>query len=169
MNSNLFPIVVLLPDDKIFVAANQQTMIYDWRTNTERRLPNIPNGVRVTYPMTGSALLLPLTPENDYTPEVLICGGSTASDRDQTGNSLSSQIPASSQCSRMVLTERGIAEGWKVEQMPEARMMPDMVLMPGGGESISATERLQSILNDEEYRDTHCQWCQDWCSRIRQC
>ncbi|THG98640.1 hypothetical protein EW026_g3583 [Hermanssonia centrifuga] len=131
LNSNLFPIAFSLPDGTIFVAANRDAMIYDWQTNTERRLPRIPNGVRVTYPMTGTGVLLPLTPENSYTPEILLCGGSTVDDT-KPGYEISSQDPASSQCSRMVLTDEGIAAGWEVEQMPEARTMPDAVMLPTG-------------------------------------
>ncbi|OJT08667.1 hypothetical protein TRAPUB_393 [Trametes pubescens] len=131
LNSNLFPIAFSLPDGSVFMAANRDAMIYDWKTNTERRLPQIPNGVRVTYPMTGTALLLPLSPENNYTPEILLCGGSTIDDT-KPGYEISSQDPASSQCSRMVLTDAGIAAGWQVEQMPQARTMPDAVLLPTG-------------------------------------
>ncbi|KAF8155223.1 glyoxal oxidase N-terminus-domain-containing protein [Mycena galopus ATCC 62051] len=131
LNANLFPIVMELPDGTLFVAANQRAMIFNWRTNTETQLPGIPNGVRVSYPLSGSAVMLPLTPENNYTPEVMICGGSTI---DDTADplSLSSQIPASAQCSRLVLTAEGIAAGWKTESMPQARVMPDMVLLPDG-------------------------------------
>lgn len=131
LNSNLFPIAFSLPDGTIFMAANRDAMIYNWQTNTERRLPQIPNGVRVTYPMTGTALLLPLSPENNYQPEILLCGGSSIDDT-KPGYQLSSQDTASSQCSRMVLTNDGISAGWQVEQMPEARTMPDAVLLPTG-------------------------------------
>ncbi|KAI0636680.1 copper radical oxidase [Trametes polyzona] len=131
LNSNLFPIAFSLPDGSVFMAANRDAMIYNWQTNTERRLPQLPNGVRVTYPMTGTGLLLPLSPENNYSPEVLLCGGSTVDDT-KPGYEISSQDPASSQCSRMVLTEAGIAAGWQVEQMPQARTMPDAVLLPTG-------------------------------------
>jgi len=48
MKANLFPYTAVLPDGRVFVAANNQTMIYDWKTNTEERLPNIPNGVRIS-------------------------------------------------------------------------------------------------------------------------
>ncbi|EPQ57993.1 copper radical oxidase [Gloeophyllum trabeum ATCC 11539] len=131
LNSNLFPIAFLLPDGKVFMAANQDAMIYDWQNNQERRLPQIPNGVRVTYPMAGTGLLLPLSPDNGYTPEVLLCGGSTVDDR-KPGYEISSQDPASAQCVRMVLTDAGISAGWQVEQMPQARTMPDAVLLPTG-------------------------------------
>ncbi|KAF8136438.1 glyoxal oxidase N-terminus-domain-containing protein [Boletus edulis] len=130
LNANLFPIAFTLPDDKVFMAANRDAMIYDWKTNTEQRLPRIPNGVRVTYPMTGVGLLLPLSPGN-YTPEILICGGSAIDDT-TPGYEISSQDPASNQCSRITLTEAGIAVGWEVERLPEPRHMPDAVLLPTG-------------------------------------
>jgi len=55
-------------------------MLYDWKSNTEELLPNIPNGVRVSYPMSGTGVLLPLSAENGYTPEVMLCGGSSIDD-----------------------------------------------------------------------------------------
>ncbi|KAK7062811.1 hypothetical protein VNI00_000304 [Paramarasmius palmivorus] len=129
LNGNHFPILIQLPDGNIFVAANQAAMIFNWRTNTETRLPGIPNGVRISSPFSAGAVLLPLTPENNYTPEVMICGGSTVSDR-VSASSLSSQTPASAQCSRMVLNSAGIAAGWKVETMPVPRIMPELILLP---------------------------------------
>lgn len=48
LNANHYPIMFLLPDGTIFVAANQEAMILDWQKNTETRLPSIPNGVRIT-------------------------------------------------------------------------------------------------------------------------
>ncbi|KAG0705082.1 putative copper radical oxidase, partial [Suillus ampliporus] len=131
LNANLFPIVFALPDDRIFIAANQDAIIYDWRKNQEQALPRIPNGCRVTYPMAGTGLLLPLSPEDGYTAEILLCGGSSIDDK-KPGYEISSQDPASSQCSRLLLTDEGIAAGWMVEQMPQARHMPDAVLLPTG-------------------------------------
>jgi hypothetical protein len=131
LNANLFVLAFVLPDGRLFMAANRDAIIYDWTSNRETYLPQIPNGVRVTYPMTGTGLLLPLSPKNRYTPEILLCGGSTVDDH-QPGYEISSQDPASAQCSRIVLTEEGIKAGWTVEQMPHARVMPDAVLLPTG-------------------------------------
>jgi len=61
----------------------------------------------------------------------MICGGSTVSDR-VSASSISSQTPASNQCIRMVLSTAGIAAGWQVETMPQARIMVDMILLPDG-------------------------------------
>ncbi|KAJ7353069.1 glyoxal oxidase N-terminus-domain-containing protein [Mycena albidolilacea] len=131
LNANLFPFVMQLPDGNLFVAANQRAIIFNWKTNTETPLPGIPNGVRFSYPLSGSAVLLPLIPENNYAPEVMICGGSIHLDSTDP-STFSSQFPASAQCSRLLLTAEGIAAGWKVEHMPQARVMPDMVLLPDG-------------------------------------
>ncbi|KAJ7798856.1 hypothetical protein B0H14DRAFT_3543876 [Mycena olivaceomarginata] len=99
--------------------------------NSEQRLPSIPNGVRVTYPMVGKALLLPLSPDNEYQPEILICGGSTIDDT-KPSYEISSQDAVSKQCSSLLLTEAGIAKGWETEDMPDVRLMLDAVLLPTG-------------------------------------
>ena len=84
-----------LPDGKVFMVANNQSIIYDVETDTETPLPEIPNGVRVTNPIDGSAILLPLSPP-DYIPEVLICGGSDIDDRIQpeTGEAILAAVEA---------------------------------------------------------------------------
>ncbi|KAH9854783.1 glyoxal oxidase precursor [Lenzites betulinus] len=127
--ANLFPRAFALPDGKVFMVANNQSIIYDIEANTERILPDIPNNVRVTNPMDGSAILLPLSPP-DFIPEVLVCGGSQTDTIPPT--LLSSQTPATSQCSRITLTEEGIAKGWEVEHMLEPRIMPELVHLPNG-------------------------------------
>ncbi|KAJ7239563.1 glyoxal oxidase N-terminus-domain-containing protein [Mycena haematopus] len=131
LNGNHFPNLVVLPDGTLFVSANQAAMIFNWRTNTETALPGIPNGVRISSPFSAGHVLLPLSPSNNYTPEIMICGGSTVSDK-VAASSISSQAPTSAQCIRMVLNAAGIAAGWKVESMPQGRIMVDMVLLPDG-------------------------------------
>ncbi|KAI0638704.1 glyoxal oxidase precursor [Trametes polyzona] len=127
--ANLFPRAFALPDGKVFMVANNQSIIYDIEANTERILPDIPNNVRVTNPMDGSAILLPLSPP-DFIPEVLVCGGTQTDTIDPSV--LSSQTPATTQCSRIRLDEEGIARGWEVEHMLEPRMMPELVHLPNG-------------------------------------
>ncbi|CAE6440782.1 unnamed protein product [Rhizoctonia solani] len=129
---NTYPHVYALPNKKLFVAANNQAMLLDWEKNVETRLPNFPNGQRVVYPMNAAGVLLPLTPGNNYTPEVLICGGSHISDTLRGEQINAQQDYASAQCSRMVLDSAGIAGGWKVEYMPEPRVLSDGVLLPNG-------------------------------------
>ncbi|KAF5352187.1 hypothetical protein D9758_009232 [Tetrapyrgos nigripes] len=131
--ANLFPRAFALPDGKVVMTANNQTIIYDIEEQTETILPEVPNGVRVTNPYDGAVTLLPLSPP-DYIPEVLACGGSNTTDdfTNDEVNRLSSQDPASDQCSHIVLTPEGIEQGWIVETMPEGRMMAEMILMPNG-------------------------------------
>lgn len=129
---NTFPHVYALPSKKLFVAANNQAMLLDWENNVETRLPNFPNGQRVVYPMNAAGVLLPLTPANNYTPEVLICGGSHLSDTLKGEDIGAHHDYASAQCSRMVLDSAGIAAGWQVEYMPEPRIMSEGVLLPNG-------------------------------------
>ncbi|KZW01402.1 hypothetical protein EXIGLDRAFT_603030 [Exidia glandulosa HHB12029] len=131
LNANLFPIAILLPAGRIFIAANQKAIMYDYHLDIEIALPNIPNGVRVSYPMAGTGLLLPLTPDNGYTPTILLCGGSASSDSANPGTQ-STQDVASAQCARLEISIAGIRAGWQVEQMPGPRVMPDAVLMPDG-------------------------------------
>lgn len=82
-------------------------------------------------PFSAGHVLLPLSAENNFTPEILICGGSTVSDFADP-LTLTSQEPTSSQCIRMALDEAGIAKGWEVDQLPEGRIMADLILLPDG-------------------------------------
>ncbi|KAH9939374.1 glyoxal oxidase precursor [Epithele typhae] len=128
--ANLFPRLLALPDGRVLMIANNQTIIYDIEADTETILPDIPNGVRVTNPIDGSAILLPLSPP-DFVPEVLVCGGTQVDDTIQPAN-LSSQIAATTQCSRMTITDEGIARGWEVEYMLEGRTMHELLHLPNG-------------------------------------
>ncbi|KAI0086255.1 glyoxal oxidase N-terminus-domain-containing protein [Irpex rosettiformis] len=128
--ANLFPRGFALPDGRAFIVASNQSIIYDIEKKTETILPDIPNGVHVTNPIDGSAILLPLSPP-DYIPEVLVCGGQAVDPAIQPAN-FSSQKPATSQCSRITLTPEGIQKGWEVEHMLEGRVMPELLHIPNG-------------------------------------
>ncbi|KAJ8701466.1 hypothetical protein PTI98_000241 [Pleurotus ostreatus] len=127
--ANQFPTVMSLPDGNLFVVANQEAMLFNWKTNRETRLPRLPNGIRISYPFSGGVVMLPLTIENNFTPEILTCGGAAISDA-LPDIEYSSQSPASTQCARMVLNKAGIASGWKVEHMPQPWTMVELVLLP---------------------------------------
>ncbi|KAF9493773.1 copper radical oxidase [Pleurotus eryngii] len=127
--ANQFPTVMSLPDGNLFVVANQEAMLFNWKTNRETSLPRLPNGVRISYPFSGGVVMLPLTIENNFTPEILTCGGAAISDA-LPDIEYSSQFPASTQCARIVLDKAGIASGWKVEHMPQPWTMVELVLLP---------------------------------------
>lgn len=122
--------VFSLPDGKLFLQANNQSIIYDIEKDEETILPDLPNGVRACNPYDGTSTLLPLHPP-DYIPEILICGGSNQSDFAPLDR-LTTQDPTSDQCSRLTVTPEGIKRGWQVERMLESRILNEMVLMPNG-------------------------------------
>ena len=77
-------------------------MLWDSATNTETRLPDMPDQIVRVYPASGAAAMLPLTPANNYTPTVMFCGGATLTDQ-QWGNyswpfADTWAIPASKKC-----------------------------------------------------------------------
>ncbi|KPV77092.1 uncharacterized protein RHOBADRAFT_49404 [Rhodotorula graminis WP1] len=131
LKSNLFPVMYTLPSGYVFIAANKMAMLYDAKKNIERRLKPLPNGVTITYPGSSASVLLPLTIANNFEPEVLFCGGTTAN-LDINPSQLSAKAPASKQCSRMILNAAGLRKGWQTENMPFPRVMGDAILTPDG-------------------------------------
>ncbi|GAA5868265.1 hypothetical protein JCM8547_002299 [Rhodosporidiobolus lusitaniae] len=127
----LLPARFTLPSGYVFIAANKLAMLFDWKTNTERRIKSLPNGVTVTYPASAASALLPLTVENKWTPEVVFFGGTTA-DLDADPSKMSATFPASKQVARIKLDAAGIKKGWEVDTMPIPRVMGDAILMPDG-------------------------------------
>ncbi len=97
-----------LPDGKVFMVANNQSIIYE--TDTEAPLPGLPNGVRVMNPLNASVILLPLSPPDHIDDHI-------------EPENLHVDYPASSQCSRIKLTDEGIAKGWEIEHMLEGCTM----------------------------------------------
>ncbi|SCV66917.1 BQ2448_5563 [Microbotryum intermedium] len=132
LKTNLFPFTALLArTGHVFMAANSHAMIYDWVNNVEHRLPDIPNGVKINYPATAATTLLPMTVANDFATEVLFCGGS-AQDVDHPWKLSAKTSMASTQCARLVVDGTRALGGWKVEEMPEPRLMANAVLIPDG-------------------------------------
>ncbi|KAF9021791.1 hypothetical protein BGZ52_001442 [Haplosporangium bisporale] len=100
--NNLYPIVHLLPDKNLFILASTKAIILSTSTwKIIKRLPDIPGPPR-NYPLTGGSVLLPLTPENKFQPEILMPRASPPTPT------------------------------WEMEDMPFGRMMPDMTLLADG-------------------------------------
>jgi hypothetical protein len=143
---NAYALMFLLPDGQMFVQANLSTIIWDYNTNTETPLPDMPNGVVRVYPASGGSAMLPLTPENNYTPTLLFCGGINLTD-DQWGDYGNPvvntwEFPASNDCQRITPQPTdGSAPAYVPDDfMLEGRTMgqfihlPDMtMLMVNGG------------------------------------
>ncbi|ORZ28030.1 glyoxal oxidase N-terminus-domain-containing protein [Lobosporangium transversale] len=118
---NLYPMVHLLPDGNLFIFANTKAIIFSTKTfSIIKNLPDLPGPPR-NYPLSGGSVLLPLRPENNYEPEVLICGGAT---------DFKSRAVGQEQCGR--IKPLSTSPQWIMENMPFGRMMPDLVIVADG-------------------------------------
>lgn len=101
--NNLYPFLFLTPDGNLFIFANQDSILLDYRRNiVVRKYPRIADGPR-NYPASGAAVLLPLTASDGYTKaEVLVCGGATVGAFQNVGRGLFDVALQS--CGRMVVT-----------------------------------------------------------------
>lgn len=75
---NMYAHTFLMPSGKIFAQANFSTMLWDYTNNVETYLPDMPDEIVRVYPASGAVAMLPLTPDNNYTPTILFCGGQSA-------------------------------------------------------------------------------------------
>ncbi|KAK8923584.1 hypothetical protein KSP39_PZI019316 [Platanthera zijinensis] len=128
--NNLYPFVHLSSDGNLFIFANRDSILFDYRRNAVvRTFPRIPDTGARNYPSTGSSVILPLHHSDGFhRVEVMICGGAAAgayqaSRRGEYRRALSS-------CGRMVITED--FPEWTMEEMPGPRLMSDMLVLPTG-------------------------------------
>ncbi|KAL5973486.1 hypothetical protein ACLOJK_030137 [Asimina triloba] len=125
---NLYPYVHLLPDGHLFIFANTKSVLYDYKYNRIiRYYPELEGGPR-NYPSAGSSVMLPLeSDKEDFSmAEIVICGGATYGAYIER----SADSPANGSCGRILAT--GADAAWALEDMPFARIMGDMVLLPTG-------------------------------------
>ncbi|KAH7285276.1 hypothetical protein KP509_33G020200 [Ceratopteris richardii] len=124
-NDNYYPFVHLLPDGNLYIFANRDSILLDYRKNVIlRKYPPLPGNPR-NYPSGGSSVLLPLDGASGYrSAEVLVCGGA------QLGafRNPSKQLGCSDSCGWMTVTSQ--RPSWTMESMPIRRCMGDMVLLP---------------------------------------
>ncbi|RUS16378.1 glyoxal oxidase N-terminus-domain-containing protein [Endogone sp. FLAS-F59071] len=121
MPYNLYPFVHLLPSGHLFIFASRSSIIFDPVTGeTLRHLPDIPGAVR-SYPLTATSVMLPLSPDNDYEVEILICGGSSG---------MKGKSKADSTCGRINLSKEDAQ--WEMDTFVEPRLMPDGVILADG-------------------------------------
>lgn len=123
--NNLYPYLWVLPHGDILAIYYNEARILDEVTfETKRVLPNLPGAVNDplggrTYPLEGTAMMLPL--HAPYTEEatVVVCGGSTPGPAVALDNCVS------------IHPENPAAE-WAIERMPSKRVMSCMVTLPDG-------------------------------------
>ncbi|KAJ3103645.1 hypothetical protein HDU97_009984 [Phlyctochytrium planicorne] len=117
---NTYPVVFLLPSGKVFMLAGIRSCILDLSNMTMKELPQLQNPLLEpsrSFPYSSQSVMLPLTPRNNFTATVMICGGTEKSGK------------ASTSCSTIRPDDKN--PQWKnIEDMPVPRVMGDLVLLP---------------------------------------
>lgn len=117
----MYPFLHLLNDGNLFVFVSKSAEIFSVGTGkVVRTLPDLPGSYR-TYPNTGGSVLLPLSSANNWSADVVICGGGPYQDI---------SAPADPSCGRI----QPMAENpsWEMDSMPEGRGMVEGTLLPDG-------------------------------------
>ena len=74
----MYPFLHLLKDGTLFIFTSTASEIFDVHNNKVlREMPHL-QGMHRTYPNTGGSVMLPLTKQNKYEAEIMICGGGDA-------------------------------------------------------------------------------------------
>eukprot|EP00250_Pteridium_aquilinum_P016804 c23299_g1_i1 orf=344-2011(+) len=128
VENNLYPFLHLSSDGNLFVFANKQSILLDYKNNKVlKTFPDLPGGGR-NYPSSGSSVMLPLSASDNFKKvEVMICGGAPDGSFQQAATV---KVAALQTCGRMVITDANPA--WAMENMPSARVMGDMLILPNG-------------------------------------
>jgi hypothetical protein len=135
---NSFPLTYLMPSGKMFVQANYSTMLWDYNTNTETRLPDMPGRIIRVYPGSAANAMLPLTPANNYNPTILFCGGTTMADElwgdYDAPNTDTWTIEASKDCQQMTPEPADGSSPVYVQDDPLSvgRVMGQFIALPDG-------------------------------------
>ncbi|RVW70255.1 Aldehyde oxidase GLOX [Vitis vinifera] len=127
--NNLYPFLHLLPDGNLFIFANTRSISLDYKRNrVVQEFPQITGGEPRNYPSSGSSVLLPINETQAIEAEVLVCGGAPPGAVSQAlrGNFVSASLT----CGRLKVTHEN--PNWVMEEMPVARVMGDMLLLPTG-------------------------------------
>ncbi|RIA99734.1 Copper radical oxidase [Glomus cerebriforme] len=123
---NLYPMMHLIPNYEgrtlLFILANQMAIQYDLdNAKTLGTYPNIPGGIR-SYPLTGTSIMLPLSPDTYYKPEIMVCGGNKLYEVTS---------PAEASCGRLDLSVANPA--WEMDNFGgTGRVMPDSTFLVDG-------------------------------------
>ena len=133
---NSYAHAFMMPSGNMFVQANVSAMIWNPDTFEENRLPDVPGGVIRVYPASGGVAMLPLTPENNYNPTLLFCGGSDMPEYDWGNYSWpfvdTWLVPASKDCQRITPEPLdGSSPTWQQDDdLLESRTMGQLIILP---------------------------------------
>lgn len=123
--NNLYPFLVVLPSGGILVVYWNEARILDEVTfATIKTLPNMPTAVNDdmggrTYPLEGTAVLLPQYAPYGAPLQILICGGSTEGISNALDNCVTIEPDAAD-------------PEWVLERMPSPRVISCMSPLPDG-------------------------------------
>ncbi len=124
---SVYPFAFVLPGGKLFVHMAAKTRITGFAPmnfDTAEKLTAVDPGSR-TYPLEGTAVLLPLRPTDSppYRARIMVIGGGNLPENIST--------PAKKTCEILDFGETN--KKWKsVAPMSYARVMPDSILLPDG-------------------------------------
>lgn len=133
---NSYAHAFMMPSGNMFIQANVSAMLWNPDTFNENRLPDVPNGVVRVYPASGGVAMLPLTPQNQYNPTLLFCGGSDMPEYDWGNYSWpfvdTWNVPASNDCQRITPEPLdGSSPAWEQDDdMLESRTMGQLIILP---------------------------------------
>ncbi|XP_050377794.1 aldehyde oxidase GLOX-like [Argentina anserina] len=128
--NNLYPFLHICPNGRLFVFANRDSILFNYRENrVVKHFPRIPGDGSRNYPSSGSSVILPLDYTDSYEKaEVVVCGGAANGAFRAARNGR--YLEGLSSCGRMVIT--GNRHKWNMEYMPGPRLLSDMLLLPTG-------------------------------------
>lgn len=122
---NLYPFLSILPSGGILVVYYNEARVLNPQTfATIKTLPNIPGAINNplggrTYPLEGTAVLLPQRGPDYSDFGVLVCGGSTPGPATALDNCVSTNPDATNPT-------------WLLERMPSQRVISCMTALPDG-------------------------------------
>lgn len=127
----MYPFIHLLPDGNLFIFVSKSSEIFNFSSNTTiQSLPDLPGEYR-TYPNTGTSVLLPLSSSNNWSAEILICGGGAYQDLTSPTDASCGRItPLSSSSSSS--NNNNKTPTWELDSLPQGRTMLDNILLPDG-------------------------------------
>ncbi|KAF2502931.1 putative galactose oxidase [Lophium mytilinum] len=117
----MYPFMHLLNDGSLFVFVSKSSELFNVSTGkTIRNFADLPGDFR-TYPNTGGSVLLPLSSDSQWNPDVIICGGGAYQDITS---------PTDPSCGRIRPLDTN--PSWEMDSMPEGRGMVEGTLLPDG-------------------------------------
>ncbi|XP_074266748.1 aldehyde oxidase GLOX-like [Silene latifolia] len=129
--SNLYPFLHLTPDGHLFIFANKDSILLNYKIGKViKTYPRIPGRGSRTFPGPGSSVILPLDYRDGFqTLEVMVCGGAAEGAYTEARDHKRFLVGLNT-CGRMVIT--GKTNNWDMEEMPGPRLMSDMLILPTG-------------------------------------